>query len=414
MPIFATGKRMVEKCLTLRQIYGVEVWARGVTRRATGSKFEPLHAKASTQDGLNPSAVLIDEVHAHKTPDLINVLTSAAGARAAPFFGYFTTEGYISEGPWGEVRMFADKVLDGIFEADHHLVIFFSIDPGDEDFDEDVWVKANPLLLTNPHLMAAIRKEASEAKGMPSKLAEFRIKRLNRESNPPDTFIDIEKWNACDGMPVTLDDFAGLETYGGIDLSSTKDLSVVRVVADHPTRGLITWGRRWVPSQAIKTRTERGTVPYLGWTTAGVIEVIEGETIDNRVIKQAVLDLDARLGVSKWAMDLWNGRQLPGELGEEGLTVEEFVQGPKSNHPVLQEFEKRYMGGQFAHGGDPVLKWCASNLVVRRDVNLNMAPDKKRAPEKIDDMVALLMALGAMLSEADADLTAAFKDPLHG
>lgn len=414
MPIFRTAKTMVEKCQALRDRYGVKAWAKALERRVSGSTFKPLHAKASTQDGLNPSACLIDEVHAHKTPDLINVLTSAAGARASPFFGYFTTEGYISSGPWGEIRMFADKVLDGIFDADHHLVLMWSVDPDDEDFDESAWVKANPLMLTNPYLLAAIRKEAEEAKGMPSKLAEFKIKRLNRESNPPDAWINIDKWNACDGEPVALDDFRGLACYGGLDLSSTTDLCSFRVVAEHPTRGLITWGRRWVPSAAIKARTERGTVPYLGWQTAGLIEEIEGDVIDNRVVKEAVLEWWRDIGLEAVAGDPWNGRQLFGELIEEGVEVQEFIQGPKSYHPVMQEFEKRYLGGTFAHGGDPVLKWCASNLVTRRDVNLNMAPDKKRAPEKIDDMVALLMAYGALLAASDGDLSGIFGDPLHG
>ena len=414
MPIFRTAKNMADRCTPLRDIFGVKVWSKAVERKETGGVFKPLHAKASTQDGLNPSATLIDEVHAHKTPDLINVLTSAAGARAAPFFGYFTTEGYISAGPWGEIRMFADKVLDGIFEADHHLVLFWSLDPDDEDFDESKWIKANPLLLTNPHLITAIRKEAEEAKGMPSKLAEFRIKRLNRESNPPDAWINLDSWEACDSLPVTEEDFDGLECYGGLDLASTTDLAAFRVCARHPTRGLITLGRRWVPSDAVRVRTERGTVPYLGWTTAGLIETIDGETIDYRPIKDAIIEWRDRRGLSILAADPWNARQLLGELIEEGIEVREFIQGPKSYHPVMQEFERLYLRGQFAHGNDPVLKWCASNLIVRYDVNLNMAPDKKRAPEKIDDMVALLMALGALLSADENDMSSVIGDPIHG
>jgi phage terminase large subunit-like protein len=423
LPIFGAAQRMVIQAAPIGEIFGVKSWgasesespgARGVSCKAKGSGFSPMHAKASTQDGLNPSGCFIDEVHAHKTPDLINVLTSAAGARAAPFFGYFTTEGYISAGPWGEIRMFADKVLDGVFEADHHLVLFWSLDPDDEDFDESKWIKANPLMLTNPHLLSAIRKEAEEAKGMPSKLAEFRIKRLNRESNPPDAWIKLDSWEACDGEPVTPDDFDGLACYAGLDLASTTDLAAFRVVAEHPTRGLITWGRRWVPSDAVRVRTERGTVPYLGWTTAGLIEVIEGETIDTRPIKEAILEFDRAHRIEILAADPWNARQVLGELMEEGIEAREFVQGPKSYHPVMQEFERRYLRGQFAHGGDPVLKWCASNLIVRYDVNLNMAPDKKRAPEKIDDMVALLMALGAMMSAGDNDMSSIIQDPLHG
>lgn len=418
MPIWGASKKMVEKCPPLRDCFGMKAWAQQITKTGVGA-FKPLHAKASTQDGLSPSAVFFDEVHAAKSPDLIAVLTSAAGARRAPLFAYFTTEGYISAGPWGEIRTFSDKILDGIFDADHMLVLFWSVDPEDDDFDESAWIKANPLMLTNPHLLTAIRKEAEEARGMPSKLAEFKIKRLNRESNPPQAWVNLDKWQQCDSEPVTLADFAGLACYGGLDLSSTMDLCCFRIVAQHPERGLITWGRRWVPEAAIQARTERGTVPYLGWQTAGLIETMPGEVIDNRQIKAAVIDTAQQLeamgaSLAKLAGDPWNGRQTYGELIEEGFDVVEFIQGARSYHPVMQEFERVYYSGQFAHGGDPVLKWCASNLIIRYDVNLNMAPDKKRAPEKIDDMVALLMAFGALLSENDGDLSAIFEDPIHG
>lgn len=428
LPIFGCAQRMAVKCGALTSVFGLKSWgsheasspgARGLSIKSRGSAFAPLHAKASTQDGLNPSAVLIDEVHAHKTPDLINVLMSAAGARSSPFFGYFTTEGYISAGPWGEIRTFADKILDGIFDADHMLVLFWSVDPEDDDFDESAWIKANPLMLTNPHLLTAIRKEAEEARGMPSKLAEFRIKRLNRESNPPQAWVNLDKWQQCDSEPVTLADFAGLVCYGGLDLSSTKDLTAFRLVANHPSRGLITWGRRWVPEAAIQARTERGTVPYLTWQTDGLIETMPGDMIDNRIVKAAVIDTAQQLDaigatLARIAGDEWNGRQMYGELLELGYDVVFFKQGAQSYHPVMQEFERVYYSGQFAHGGDPVLKWCASNLIIRYDVNLNMAPDKKRAPEKIDDMVALLMAFGALLSENEGDLSAIFEDPIHG
>jgi phage terminase large subunit-like protein len=128
MPIWGVAQKMVEKCAPLRDVFGLKPWAQKIERRSVGGSFKPLHAKASTQDGLNPSAVFFDEVHAAKGPDLINVLTSAAGARKSPLFAYMTTEGYISAGPWGEIRIFADKVLDGVFEADHHLVLFWSVD----------------------------------------------------------------------------------------------------------------------------------------------------------------------------------------------------------------------------------------------------------------------------------------------
>ena len=171
--IFNVAKRMAEKTPALREAYGLECWANAVTRFSTGASFKPINAKASTQDGLNPSHVALDEIHAHKTADLLNVLTSAAGARSNPLWLYTTTEGYANPGPWAEIRQFAKQLLEGVFgeTADHFLVLYFAVDDADGDFEEKAWAKANPLADSNPHLLAAIRKEAIEAKAMPSKLA---------------------------------------------------------------------------------------------------------------------------------------------------------------------------------------------------------------------------------------------------
>ena len=156
----------------------------------------------------------LDEIHAHKTADLLNVLTSAAGARANPLWLYTTTEGYTNPGPWAEIRQFAKRLLSGVFghTADHFLVIFFAVDDedktlgikADDEFDESCWIKANPLIEVNPHLLTAIRKEAVEAKQMPSKLAEFRIKRLNRQASTAEGWINLTKWQECSGA-VDLD-----------------------------------------------------------------------------------------------------------------------------------------------------------------------------------------------------------------
>lgn len=220
--IFNAAKRMTEKNADLREHFGLEVWAKSISRVQTGASFKPIHAKASTQDGLNPSHVGLDEIHAHKTADLLNVLQSAAGARGNPLWLFTTTEGYTNPGPWAEIRMFAKKLLAGLFgtTADHYLVVFYAVDDedkrlgikADDEFDEAAWIKANPLMDVNPHLMAAIRKEAIEAKQMPSKMAEFRIKRLNRPASTADGWVDLNRWQQCDGE-VDLD---WLEQYPGV------------------------------------------------------------------------------------------------------------------------------------------------------------------------------------------------------
>ncbi|MBN4942020.1 terminase large subunit [Stenotrophomonas maltophilia] len=396
--IFNVAKRMAEKKADLREAYGLECWANAISRVETGATFKPINAKASTQDGLNPSHVGLDEIHAHKTPDLLNVLQSAAGARRNPLWLFTTTEGYANPGPWSEIRQFATQLLEGVFgdSADHFLAIFFAVDKDDGDFDEKAWHKANPLMDVNPHLLAAIRKESIEAKAMPSKLAEFQIKRLNRPAAAANGFILLPKWNACHGV-VDLDALKDVPCWGGLDLASTRDLASLRLVWRLDDK-IITWGRRWVPESAVAQRTERGTVPYAGWVAAGLLEQTEGEVTDYAVIEQAVLDVHGRFNLQSLAFDRWNATEMVSRLVAAEVPLVEFIQGTKSYHPAMVELERAYIGKRLVHDGDPVLAWCAANLVARKDVNLNMAPDKRRSADKIDDMTALLMALGVSLT----------------
>lgn len=402
--IFNVWKRMVEKTPDLRDAFGLDVWTKAVSRPSTGSSFKPIHAKASTQDGLNPSHTGLDEIHAHKTPDLLNVLTSASGARMNPLWLYTTTEGYLNPGPWAEIRMFARRLLEGVFghDADHFLALIFAVDEEDEangieaddDFDESAWQKANPLIDTNPYLLAEIRKLAVEAKQMPSKLAEFRIKRLNRQASSPGGWIDLQAWKKCGGE-VDLDWLAKFPCWGGMDLASTTDFTAFRLV--WKVDGIIyTHGWRWVPESAVASRTERGTVPYAGWVERGLLLETEGNVIDSTEIERTIEDCYRRFDIQTIAYDRWNATDIVTRLVEKNIPMIEFVQGTKSYHPAMQATEKAYIDGKLAHGGDPLLEWCASNLVAKTDQNLSQAPDKKKSGDKIDDMAALFMAVGVM------------------
>ena len=396
--VWDPAKRMVEKTPDLREAFGLEVFAKSIARMEIGASFKPINAKASTQDGLNPSHTALDEIHAHKSPDLLNVMTSAAGARANPLWLYTTTEGYTNPGPWAEIRQFAKQLLDSVFEyeADHFLALFFAVDEGDDEFDEAVWIKANPLMDANPHLLSAIRKEAVEAKAMPSKMAEFRIKRLNRPSSVADGWIDLGKWKQCDGE-VDLEFLTGKPCTAAFDLASTTDLTAWRIVWF--VDGVwYTFGRRWAPDGAIRQRTERGTVPYASWVESGHLTPTDGEVTDYAKVEADIREDIERFKPTVIAYDRWNAQELSNRLIDDGFNIVEFIQGTKSYHPAMQEMERAYISGKLRHGGDPVLHWCASNIVARKDVNLNMAPDKKKSAEKIDDICALLMAIGVSLS----------------
>jgi len=399
--ILKLAQAMVQKTPDLRDYFGLGVWAKAISRMEISGSFKALHAKASTQDGLNPSHVGLDEIHAHKTPDLLNVLQSAAGARRAALFLFTTTEGYLNPGPWEDLRKFAKDLLKGVFgqEADHFLAVFFAVDDKDEDHDEKAWRKANPLHDANPNLIPAIRKEWVEAKRMPSKLSEFRIKRLNRPASTASGWIDLTKWRRCGGK-VDLDWLAGHPCWGGLDLSSTMDITAFRLV--WLVDGVYyTYGWRWVPEDQVKVRTERATVPYASWVEQGLLKQTPGDVVDYAVVEADIVAAWERFQPLAIGYDSWNAADLVNRLVTQGLPMVQFIQGTKSYQPAMQAVEIAYVGGKLVHGGDPLLTWNASNVVARKDSNNNQAPDKKRSPDKIDDMVALFMAIGVSLGPAE-------------
>jgi phage terminase large subunit-like protein len=393
--VWSVAKRMVVKLPDLQEAFTLEPFANAIARYEVGGTFKPINAKASTQDGLNPSALSFDELHAHKTRDLFDVLRSAAGARKNPLFLYTTTEGYENAGPWQEIRTFGQQVLDGIVEADHFLAMYYGLDEEDDDFDESRWIKANPLLGVSVTL-DKMREYAGEAKQQPGALAEFRIKRLNRRATSAEGFIDLLRWRKCSGA-VDLPSLEGAECWAGLDLASTRDMCALTLLWNVDAVWYV-WVHYWVPSQAVDQRNERGTIRYQPWVASGYITVTDGDATDYDVIERDILALFSRFKPTEVAFDAWNAQQLCNNLMSAGVPMVQFVQGPKSFHPAMQALELAYTNGKVCHGNNPVLNWNAANLIARKDVNNNMAPDKKKSPDKIDGMVALLMAMGRAIA----------------
>lgn len=398
--VWKVAKRMVEKTPDLQEAFSLEAFAKSIACYENGGSFKAIHAKASTQDGLNPSAMCLDEVHAHKSHDLLNVLKSAAGARRNPLYLYTTTEGYETPGPWPEIRKFAHHVLNGVLEADHFLFVIYAVDPEDKDFDESAWIKANPLMDVNPILRTEIAKEAIEAKGMPGKLAEFKIKRLNRPAAAANGWTDLEKWKRC-ATTLDLKALEGRPCWIGLDLASTRDLTVIRVVWREDGKWL-TWGRGYVPAASVALRAERGTVNYRGWVASGHLVETEGDVTDYEVIERDLNDLRERFDVRAIAFDKWNAQDLCNRLTADGAPMVQFIQGHKSYHPAMQALELAYCGGTFEYDDDPVLVWCAANLVAKQ-IDGNSKPDKGRSADKIDHMSALIMCIGVAMAEVAPD-----------
>jgi phage terminase large subunit-like protein len=413
--IFNVAKRMVEMTEDLRDAFDVESFANNIVRYSIGANFKPINSKASTQDGLNPSHVALDEIHAHKTHELLNVLRSAAGARKSPLFLYTTTEGYESPGPWAELRHMAFSILSKTVEADHFLAIYFAVDDEDSDFDELAWQKANPLWDVNPMLMTEIRKLAIEARTMPGALAEFRIKRLNRRASSALGWTNLSKWRAC-SEGFELEQLEGETCWAGFDGAATTDMAAWRLLwlVDDC---YYTWGRFWVPRDAVTQRTERKSVNYSGWVEQGLVSACEGATNDYAAIKRDVLADIRRFNPRIIAYDPWNASQFVNELIEEGVDAAtpdephglmQFIQGPRSYTPAMKLCEAAYLNGKLRHGGDPVLTWHMANVVPSYDSNMNVKPNKMRSPDKIDGACALFMAFGCAALQQPDDASAFF------
>jgi phage terminase large subunit-like protein len=416
--VWKIAKAMMEKCHEMQRAYGIEAYANVIKKYDTHSEYRAINAKASTQDGLNPSAVTFDELHAHKNHDLMNVLTSAEGARDNPFFLYTTTEGYETTGPWPEIRQFAHNILKGVVEADHFFCVYYSVDEedknegitADDDFDEAAWRKANPLYDYNYKLREKMGQLATEAKLMAGQLGEFRTKRLNRRSSSADAWIDIREWNLC-SEPFDPKDLVGIPCYGGFDLASTTDMVAWALAWMHDGE-LFAKVNYWVPEIAAQRRDEKRISPYRPWILGGWLTETQGNVVDYDVVERDMMADVEMYQPIKVAYDPWNAQQFVNRLTERGVELEMFIQGPKSYHPAMQALEAAYKGRTLRHGGNPVLRWNAANIVPRKDVNLNMAPDRKNSADKIDGMCALLMAIGMLIKDAGDDSAGFFSNPV--
>jgi phage terminase large subunit-like protein len=404
--VWNVAKRMVEKRPSLRAVFELEAFANSIARYDTASTFKPINSKASTQDGLNPSHVNCDEIHAHKTADLLNVLRSAAGARKNPLWLYTTTEGYESPGPWPELRAMSKSVLERVITADHFLCVLWMMDEDDDELDASKWPKANPLYFVNEEIRTEMAKLAINAANMPSARAEFRIKRCNLPASSAKGLINLRKWNACAG-PVDLDAMVGLECWGAFDLASTMDMNAWRLLWRDGDRWF-TWGRYWVPGETVKQRTETNRVSYAGWCESGLITVMPGDIADYDQIAAEVLADCKRFNPLKIGYDPWNAAGLVNVLAADGLPLELFVQGYKSYNPAVKECERAYMSGTLAHGGNEVLRWNMANVVPTYDSNLNVKPDRKRSADKIDGACALFMCFGLAIGEKETGDRAGF------
>jgi phage terminase large subunit-like protein len=405
--VYHAARRMIELSPALAKRCKVIDSTKRIVHN-NGSHYRVLSAEAYTKHGYSPHGVIFDELHAQPNRELVDTLTLGSGAaRAQPLFFLITTAGNDRHSICYEYHEYARQVRDGIIDDQTFLPVLYGIDEEADWTDPAVWREANPSMgqtITEEDMAAECRR----AEQVPALENKFRQLRLNQWVKQESRFIPMVAWDACDERPAE-ESFRGAVFYGGLDLATTTDVAAfVAVHADDGGR-FNALARFWIPEDNIDERVRRDKVPYDQWVREGWIEATPGNVVDYRTIRERIIEFGTEHELRELAYDRWGATQLSQDLDEEGLTVVPFGQGYSSMSGPTKELLRLILDGSLRHGGNPVLRWMADNMVVRSDPAGNIKPDKERSSEKIDGIVALVMALDRAIRNG-ADTTSVYEE----
>jgi phage terminase large subunit-like protein len=349
--------------------------------------YKALSAEAGTKHGLNSNLVVVDELHAQPTRDLVDVLVTSTGARREPLIVYITTSDFARVSICNEIVDYALKVRDGIIDDPSFLPILYAAERDDDWTAPEIWRKANPNFEVVPGLKEYLRRECQKAVDVPTFENTFRRLHLNQRTEQDVRLIPMADFDACDGDAKPEGD-----GFAGLDLSSTEDLT--SFVVWYPTTGLVV-PYFWIPAENAEARERRDRVPYLTWARQGFVELTEGNQVDYSRIRIRIGEICGELPVREIAVDPWNSAHLQRLLSDDGFDVVQYPQGYAQMNPAVRELLRRLAIGGIAHRGHPVLRWNASNVAGETSSDGQMIrPSKKKSTERIDGVVAWLQAIG--------------------
>ena len=347
--------------------------------------------------GFNPHGILFDELHAQTTRDLYDALHTAVGARAQPLEFYPTTAGHDRHSICYEVHKEALQILDGSRDDPTFLPVLFHADEKDDWRDPRAWAKANPSVGVAVKL-DYLRQMAREAEGMPARQNVFRRLHLNQWTEQVTRWIPPELWDACTGeIPWHQVEarMAGREAIAALDLSTTTDLTA-RVLLFPPATEGEPWRFAWrlfVPKETLKRRSEEDGVPYDLWAEEGAITPTEGNRVDYKAIVADVIDCGRRFRIRDVGIDPWNSSAVSTDLMDAGVPIVEVAQTIANLSAPAKLLETLVCDRKLAHGGHPVIAWMMRNVALRQDHAENIKPDKEKSGDRIDGVVAAVIAL---------------------
>lgn len=394
---FGIAQRMIQRSPALRGA-GLQAFANAIIT-ADGT-MKPVNAKASTQDGLNPSCIILDESHA-QTFALHDVLKSAQGARRNPLLLCPTTAGYDLLSVGYALRTTVTKILQDVFTADHVFGLIYTLDEGDDWRDPAVWPKANPMLGITPtrEWVAQYCRDAQQTPGLEG---EFRVKVCSEWMRAAFAWLSITQWDACADPTLRLEQFIGHRCWIGADLSQSDDIAAVALLFERGDE-ICAIVRGYLPRDVVEARA-RAVPEYREWVKRGELVLTDGNLVDVNLIEAEIRAWCQQFNVQAIRCDQYGSAGLVSSLAGSGHKAAILDKNKKSFTPPARELEARVKSRRFRHTGSSFLRWQAGNAVVTRGVDDTILPKKDHAesPNKIDAIEAILEALSAMIAPAEA------------
>ena len=396
--LYDAARNMVDQSPSLMSL--VRIYNNKMIAVNTRGRMQALSKDSKSMDGLNVHFGLIDELHAHPTSAVWDVIKSARGARRQPLIVAITTEGYLPDGVDADQHDYASRVLNGAVEDDSYFALIYTLDNPEKWDDESEWIKANPNLGVSVNV-DDMREQCRMAKEIPSERVEFLTKRLNVKVRGGAKWMNLERLKACDTNYDDQapwngnDEFKGANAWGGLDLSSVEDMTSFSAVIEYEGKTR-TFVRAYLPEGALDRRLKKGDKSLEGYIQSGHLHLTPGDTVDYEYIKADIRKALEYFNFSGIAFDRWNSNQLVNDLLNEGAPMIEFGQGFGSMSTPMKELMVRVLKQEFEYS-NPVLYWCMANLVADTNPAGDIKPDKSKIKEKIDAAVSTIMALGVMI-----------------
>lgn len=408
--VFKDMQKFVKESAALQKYCTCIPSTKSILVKSALTSYHAMSADAGTGDGVRAKLAIYDEYHRAKDSALYDILQPAGEGQVEPLFLVITTSGESLTTPCGELYEYAKRIAAGNLTDDAELGFFSAIYEAETDDDislETTWRKANPALGEVVSL-ERFRADYLEAAQSLTRLATFRRLRLNQwiSAETEAAWLNQDSWAACSDPAITLEQLRGRECWGGLDLSSTTDVTALALVfkLDDGRYYLLLFF--WLPAADMQKRERRDGVPYWAWAQdeANNLTLTDGNVVDYAFIRAKINALRKVFDIRDIAVDRWNAQQIINDLTSDGLTMVPFGQGFGSMNSPSKEFERLTLSQGLAHGNNPLLNHMASKAIVETDAAGNIKPSKKKSAHRIDGIVAGVMALGRAIA-ADPPLT---------